>query len=69
MANRVDCADCTNFIPPVPKEPGNLISDITKAGCSIKKRVMFRSGGYLGGIDKTGWFRYCDDFNYNNEFK
>ena len=65
-AKRVDCADCALFIPPVPVEPDNLISDISKPGCKLGKRVMFRMPKRAHSQmsqDWGGWFRYCEDFN------
>ena len=61
--NRVDCADCIQFIQIVFEEPNNLFSKIkTNAECKLGKRVMFRQP--INQIDNEyGWFRYCDEFN------
>ena len=59
--NRVDCADCAEFIPPKFKEDNWFSKMIIRPGCKLGKRVMFRQPKdfYDGG----GWFRYCEDFN------
>jgi len=71
-AKRHNCEECSNFIPPVPLEPENLISDISKAGCKAGKRVMFRhgvtksfDGGYFFNTKIRGYFRYCNNFKEN----
>ena len=58
-SQRVDCCDCTEFIPPDFK--ANLFKMTSPAKCKLGKRVMFR----LGKEDECygGCFRYCDEFN------
>ena len=65
MKQRVNCEDCLNFIFPVPVEPDNLISDISKAGCKLGKRVMFRNPARLTDIyfpERYGYIRLCNEF-------
>jgi len=60
-----DCEKCINFIPPVPLEPENLISDISKAGCTAGHEILFRmpERAHLWTSKNCGgWFRYCNDF-------
>ena len=67
--NRVDCADCIEFIPTIFKEPDNLFSKVkTNAKCKLGKRVMFWQP--KNPLDNEyGWFRYCDEFNDKNNEK
>lgn len=60
-AKRYNCEECNNFIPPIPKEPDNLISDIEKAKCTSGMRLNFRHPKSPMD-DNYGWFRYCNEF-------
>ena len=60
--NRVDCANCVEFIPAVFKNEFMIISGIkTNAKCKLGKRIAFRHSEDPRNLG--GWFRYCDEFN------
>lgn len=68
---RVECDKCKNFIDPVLKEEGDMLSGVkTKAKCKKGKRVMFRQPIFSRptscvSINDYGYIRYCEDFNKN----
>jgi len=69
IVKRHDCIECTHFIAPVFKEPGNLlcIDEIRTAKCALGKRVMFRKPIYVretswNTFNDSGYIRYCNDF-------
>ena len=61
-AKRVDCDQCSNFIPFALKYENDMLSGIkTNAKCKLGKRVMFRKPKVW--LAEYGHFRYCNDFN------
>ena len=65
-AKRVDCDQCSNFIPFALKYENDLLSGIkTNAKCKLGKRVMFRKPKVTSMMtyDFGGYYRYCNEFN------
>ena len=61
--NRVDCANCMEFI--FPDFKFSMFKPISPAKCNLGKRVAFRVNGLHPDSSnwECGWFRYCDEFN------
>ena len=62
---RIQCDNCSHFIPLTPKDKNNLMSAIkSNAKCNLGNRVMFRKpkdNSYLSS-DSGGYFRCCNDY-------